>query len=117
MTIWVRANQNSDALARLERVGGEIHVTDLFRRDLPPGSGSDLLAQGLHAAGVSPGQTIRLTNVINQPTLDAIRAGTPAADTVLGRSVTNALGQLGIAPQSISAQVVGSKLDIVVVVQ
>jgi RHS repeat-associated protein len=114
MAIWAKVAGDPKAFARLVREPGALHVTDVFRGAQGPGSGSQILAAGLKAGGMSPGQQLVFKNIINEETLAAYRAGASASSSLLGRLGSKALGQLGLEASSFEFQVVRGKLDLVI---
>lgn len=114
---WVKSHDDPQAYARIEREGDELHVTDLFRRDLPPGSGAEMLAAGLEHMGVRPGQHVVISNIINKATQDGFHNGMDPRQSVLGKSATNALSTLGLRVASMEWQYdMSGTLNIVITV-
>jgi RHS repeat-associated protein len=74
---------------------GELTVA-YVRRGEGPISGTDLILSAHRAAGLPPPTSVVLKNVINQPTLDQLAAGTPPADTLLGKLGVKVAAALGI---------------------
>lgn len=114
IAVWVKVASDPKAFARIERASDGLHVTDIFRGGLPAGSGSQILATGLRAGGLSSGQKLVFKGIINQETLAAYRAGESAASSLLGRLGGKALGQVGLKASSFEFQMVRGKLDLVI---
>jgi RHS repeat-associated protein len=87
--------------ARVERAGGTLNVTDVFRREQEAIRGSDLIAAALKHQGVRRGEIVMVTGIENQATQEAYKAGRSAASSVLGRTAVGALSKLGLNAKSI----------------
>jgi hypothetical protein len=114
---WVKVPGDPKAFARIVEESGALHVTDIFRGGLPPGAGSQILAEGLKAAGVRHGQTVVFEGVINTETIAAARTGQSAANSLLGRLGAKALRALGLEPANIEYQVMRGKLAVIIMVK
>ncbi|MBP1705608.1 MAG: hypothetical protein H6Q36_1347 [Chloroflexi bacterium] len=80
---------------RNEAIGG-VEVTDVFRGAQPAGSGGRMIAETLQAAGTARPEVIRISSIMEtQPTSSQLAGGTHPAETVLGRTLTNAVDALG----------------------
>ncbi|MCC6995523.1 MAG: VCBS repeat-containing protein [Deltaproteobacteria bacterium] len=75
--------------------GGGVDVTDLYRGNQPSGSGGAMLADTLKSTGFARPSFIRLPNIVNPRTLAELEAGVAPGQTLLGKSVTNAVSELG----------------------
>lgn len=94
---------------------GVVVVDSIFKGTLP--SGSDFLAEMLKSSNAIPSQKLVFSSIMNPETLEAFRRGIPAADSLLGRSGTRALENLGIEPRSYRYEVVRGKLNLVIETQ
>ncbi len=112
--IWVKAKKDPNALVRIEVDGNEILVKDIYRRDLPEGSGSAMLAEGLKEAQAKPGSDIIVGEVLNPPTKAAHDRGDPPNGTPLGKTTERALAAIGLTVKSMEWVVRRGKLTIVV---
>lgn len=113
---WVKSS-DPKAFARLEPTTNGLSVTDLFRGNLPPGSGATILAEGLRSGGLRSGQQLSFSNITNRATREAFQAGVPAADSLLGKVGSKALGQIGLKGTTFEFQVAGDKLGLTIGVQ
>lgn len=115
----IRATVAGDAraFARIEVEGSVARVTDVFRGGLPRGGGSDLVAAALRESGVGSGGQLVFSNITNASTRAAFAAGGNPATSVLGRTGTRALQQLGLQPSSFAFQEVRGKLSLVIGIQ
>ncbi|NJK69781.1 MAG: hypothetical protein HC941_27675 [Microcoleus sp. SU_5_3] len=77
---------------------GIIEVSDIYRRDLPSGSGGRMIADALRTNGINRPSTIRLTNVQNTATTEAMSNGIALQDTLLGNTLKNAIREMGGTP-------------------
>lgn len=93
---------------------GTVNVTDIYRGELPKGTGGDFLAQALREHGAIPTDKLVFKGILNQPTLATYQAGGDAANSVLGRTGTQALEALGLKPESYVFQMVRGKLDLII---
>jgi hypothetical protein len=108
-SLMIKSVENPNALVRIERDDNKLNVTDIFSRDLPSGSGSDLLSQGLNASGLKHGDTFTITGIINKPTLIAIEAGTNVENSLLGKVAMKAAKKAGFEVSEISFQRIKGK--------
>ena len=113
---WVKAKKNPNALVRIESMGDSHQVTDLYKKDLPEGSGTVLLAEGLRAVKAGPGSEIVVGEVLNQPTIDAYKAKADPRTSKLGKSTERALAMIGLTVASMVWEMRRGKLTIVVIV-
>jgi hypothetical protein len=112
---WAKVAGDEKAFARIVQEADALHVTDIYRGSLPPGSGSQLLAEGLKAAGgIRSGQRLIFKNIINPETIAAYEAGASAGTSLLGRTGTKALGYLGLEATTFEFQIVRGKLDLII---
>jgi hypothetical protein len=93
---------------------GSVHVTDLYRGDLPKGTGGKFLAESLLQHGELPTDLLVFRGVTNLPTMATYRAGTDPALSVLGKTGTEALQILGITPKSYWFNIRNGKLDLII---
>jgi len=77
-----------------------IEVSDIFARDFPRRMGGNMIADALRTQGINRPSTIRLTNVTNAPTTEAIKQGISVENTVLGDTLKDAARELGATPTS-----------------
>ncbi|MEG4313457.1 S8 family serine peptidase, partial [Microcoleus sp. AT10_D2] len=77
-----------------------IEVSDIFPRDFPRRIGGNMIADALRTHGINRPSTIRLTNVTNAPTKEAIDQGISVENTVLGDTLKDAARELGATPTS-----------------
>jgi hypothetical protein len=112
--ITVMARKDPNARVRIEVEGTEIKVTDIYKRELPSGSGSVLLAEGLRLAKVAPGSDIIVGEVLNQPSRDAFARNEPPDGTPLGKTTARALELLGLTVKGMRWDQYRGKLRIVV---
>jgi hypothetical protein len=81
--------------SRNEAIGG-VEVTDVFRGSQPAGSGGRMIAETLQAAGEARPEVIRISHIMEeQPTTGQLAGGTHPSETVLGRTLGNAVSELG----------------------
>lgn len=114
---WVKVTSDSKAMVRIEAGSSGLSVTDIFKGNLPTGSGSELLAAGLQATGLKSGGQFSFIGIINPETLAAYQSGVAASDSLLGRVGTNALGKMGLEASTIQYQMVRGKLNLVIEVK
>lgn len=112
--ITVRARRDPTALVRIEPEGQTFKLTDIFRRNLPPGTGSVLLAEGLKKVKAGPGSELIIHGIVNEPTVAAHKAGGNPAETPLGKSALRGLELIGLVPRAMHWEVIRGKLCIVV---
>lgn len=114
----VRSRENGNAMARIEVEGGGVFkMTDVQKRDLPSGAGSDLLARALREVQAGPGNTLIIHGIINPETVTVYDAkGLPDA-SLLGKMSEKALMKIGLAPASMSWEIIRGKLCIVIKIQ
>lgn len=93
---------------------GVVNATDLFRKDLPEGTGNMLLAEAFRAQNALPTKRLVLTAIINQETMLAYKAGVAPEDTSAARCATKALRSLGIIPVSYKYEWADQDLNIVI---
>ncbi len=72
---------------------GALFVSDYFKGNLQ--SGSEFLSQSIKNTGITPKNKMIFTNIINDETLLAYKTGISAADSLLGKSGTRVLNNLG----------------------
>ena len=77
-----------------------IEVSDIFARDFPRRMGGNMIADALRTQGINRPSTIRLTNVTNTATTEAIEQGIAVENTVLGDTLKDAARELGATPTS-----------------
>jgi len=96
----VHANIKGDERAKViaEGHGRDVHVTSLYRGNLPEGSGGILLARTLKGHNMIPKDKLVFPNILNDPTQEAFRRGVKPEDTVLGKTALNAFKELGLKP-------------------
>ncbi|MEO8272455.1 MAG: hypothetical protein ABI620_00135 [Chloroflexota bacterium] len=109
----VSARRDPTALVRIEQDGNSFRLTDIFRRDLPSGSGAALLAEGLKAVKAGPGAELMIHGIVNQPTVDVHKAGGNPAESVLGKTAIRALESIGLTARAMHWEIVRGKLCIV----
>ena len=78
-----------------QQPGGGVEFTDIFRGGMPRGSAGRMAADAMRAVNISKPSAIRFVSIINQPTLDALNQGVAVGETALGRTLSNAVGELG----------------------
>jgi hypothetical protein len=78
-----------------ERQGSGVQVTDLFRGAQPKGTAGTMLSDALCDAGITRPETIRFGPIINEPTLAQMAKGVPLPKTILGRTLSNTVRELG----------------------
>ncbi len=93
---------------------GTLVLEHLDKGALPEGVGGHFLAQALKAHQTLPTTKIILKNVVNQESLEAIKAGALPQDNKVARCVTKALRELGLRPVEFRYEYVGDKLNIVI---
>ena len=111
---WVKSKKNPEALVRIEEAFGALLVTDIYRKDLPEGSGSVMLAEGLRSLRAGPGTEIVVGEVINEPTRAAFKANADPQTSKLGKTTVRALEILGLTVGSMKWEQRRGKLTIVV---
>jgi RHS repeat-associated protein len=77
--------------------GDEEHVTvfDAYRGEEPKGTGGEMLAVALRAAGASKPTVFSLRDIVEPETLRELNKGTPFADTVIGKMFTRSAQEFG----------------------
>ncbi len=114
----VKSRANPNALARIEPEGGGVFkMTDVQKRDQPSGTGAALLAEALKAVKAQPGNTLIIHNIVNRETVATHDAGGDPATSLLGRMSQRALEQIGLAPRSMTWEIIRGKLCIVIQIQ
>jgi hypothetical protein len=114
----VRSRADGNALARIQVEGGGVFMmTDVQKRDLPSGSGSDLLARALREVQAGPGNTLIIHGIINPETVPVYEAGGLPETSLLGRMGEKALTKVGLAPASVKWEIIRGKLCIVIKIQ
>ncbi|WP_377478602.1 MAG: hypothetical protein P2A85_08230 [Microcoleus anatoxicus] len=94
-------NDSRPAVVTFKEVNpGVIEVSEIFRRDLPSGSGGRMIADALRTNRINRPSTVRFTNITNTPTLEAIEKGIAPQDTLLGNTLKNAVREMGGTPTS-----------------
>ena len=93
--ITVSAKTDSNALVRIEPDGNTLRLTDIYRRNLPPGTGTLLLAEALKQAEAARGNELLIHNVQNPETLATYEAQLSASESKLGKTAARALEQAG----------------------
>ena len=112
--VTARANDDPTALVRLEPAGNTIRLTDIYRRDLPAGSGVILLTAALKKIKATRGNEILVHNIINPETVEAHKANQDPAQSKLGKTVQRALEAAGLQAGTMRWEIVHEKLCIVV---
>jgi len=72
-----------------------VDVSDLYRGGQPSGSAGFSLADMLKRTGNARPSFIRLPQIVNERTVAELGAGMAPGQTLLGKSVTNAVSDLG----------------------
>ncbi len=81
---------------------GAFNINVVARGPRTTGHMSDLLARRVRQAGGGPIERINITDVVNVPTLDAMRAGTAFLDAPqLGRLVQRTMDALNLRPTQV----------------
>ncbi|WP_210337814.1 SAM-dependent methyltransferase [Ensifer sp. ENS02] len=93
----VRINCGFDSEGDPIIADGIVEVTHVYRGDLPPGSGAQLLARLLRAYNVQPTKGIGRA-IANENTLEIHQGGGSPEESALGRSAIRALAMLGLEP-------------------
>lgn len=81
---------------------GVVRASDLYRGELPEGTGGMFFAEALKAHGVLPTKQLILPNIINKETRQAFKSGVLPEETLVARSAIKALNKLGIQVKSCS---------------
>lgn len=113
----VKAKRDPNALVRIEPDGKTLKMTDVQRRDLPAGTGSALLAEGLKAVKAGPGSELLIHGIINPETVASHEAGGDPADSKLGKMADRALESIGLTARSMRWEIIRGKLCILVVIE
>ena len=113
----MKSPKDAKANVRIERTNSGLKVTDLYKGNLPQGSGSSLLAIGLKAEGIKTKDKFTIAGIINLETLEAFRNGVPAEQSLLGKTTKNALKKLGLEPSKIQYSQEKGKLSLTVEVK
>jgi hypothetical protein len=114
-SIKATVSDDSKAFIRGETPSpGVVEVTDIFRGDLPKGSGGQFLAETLQGHGAVPTKQLVFKNITNEPTVNLYKAGGVAAESVLGKTAERTLQILNIEPSNYSFQLTRGKLNIVI---
>ncbi|MGD9169431.1 MAG: hypothetical protein PVI97_05135 [Candidatus Thiodiazotropha sp.] len=114
-SIKATVSDDSKAFIRAETPSpGVVEVTDIFRGDLPKGSGGQFLAETLQGHGAVPTKQLVFKNITNEPTVNLYKAGGVAAESVLGKTAERTLQILNIEPSNYSFQLTRGKLNIVI---
>ncbi len=110
-----------NAYAQITRTLQGITAWALYRGEQPAGTGPQLLATVIRAAGgLRAGQQLKLTDIINPETVAVFKAGGAAAESLIGRTAARALNQLGLIGKNFRWElegvegVAGQRLSIIV---
>jgi hypothetical protein len=95
-------------------MSGNLNVTDIYSGGLPSGSGSQMLTEGLQAAGLKSGGQFSFTGIINPETIAAYQNGVNASESLLGKVGLKAVNDLGMKATSVEYQIVHGKLGITI---
>lgn len=93
---------------------GTVVLEYIRKGNLPDGAGAHFLAEALKAHGALPTNKVILKNVVNPQSLEAFRAGVLPEDTLVARSTTKALKELGVTPTAYRYEIAGDKVNIVI---
>lgn len=96
--VWVKSRVDVEAAARVESGAAGPVITDVYRRGLPKGSGTALVSRALREVPPERGGKITISGIVNEPTLDALDAGLPASESLLGKLGARALRENGFEP-------------------
>jgi uncharacterized Zn-binding protein involved in type VI secretion len=114
MATWVKVASDPKAVVRIENGYDGQLVTDIFRGNLAPGSGSKLLVEGLKSTGLRSGDKLVMKGIINPETLATYQSGGSPADALLGKVGAKAIQALGKEVSSYEFQINRGKLDLVI---
>ncbi len=103
---------------------GEVTVVDLQRGSLKKGTGGSFLAHALASTNTVPTRRLTIKGITEPNTVAAHKAGSDAATSVWGKTVSSALQELKITPRSFRFEVVreprslaGQRLDLVIEIE
>jgi RHS repeat-associated protein len=80
---------------RFEFDGTTVVVTDIFRRSNPSGSAGQMIADALRLIGRAKPSSLRFASIIEESTVTLLNSGRDAAETVLGKTLQNAVEEIG----------------------
>jgi RHS repeat-associated protein len=83
------------AYAMFKAKGSGVEVTDLFRGNQPTGSAGKMLADALGKAGKGTPGAIRFSGIINERTLAELGQRLAPGETLLGKTLSNTVKELG----------------------
>jgi hypothetical protein len=109
----VSARKDPTALVRMEADGQSFKLTDIYRRNLPPGTGAVLLAEALRAVKAAPGGQLMIHGIINPETVAAHERGENPAESKLGKTAIRALESIGLTAKNMHWELHRGKLHIV----
>jgi hypothetical protein len=112
--VTVSAKNDPNALVRLEPDGNVIRLTDIYRRNMPPGTGTVLLAEALKEAQVTRGNELLIHNIQNPETLTTYEAQLSPAESKLGKTAARALESAGFGVGPMRWEHVRGKLCITI---
>jgi ribosomal protein L17 len=93
----VRAKNHPQDLVRLEVIGNQIRLTDIYRTTQTEVSGSTLLTAALKEVGAVAGNELYIHNIVNPETVSAYKDGIHAELSKLGRTAARGLEGAGLA--------------------
>ncbi len=93
---------------------GVVLILVVERGSLPKGAGGQLIAEALTQSNTLPTKRLVFEEIINQPTIDAYVDGSAPESTVLGKTATSALDQMGLSPNRCSWDVGPNKMRMVI---
>ena len=88
-------NGTPSPAVRNENEGTTTVITDVFRRGTPKGSAGQMIADALRLIGNESPASIRFAPIVEESTAAALRSGTDAAETLLGKTLQNTVEDLG----------------------
>jgi Pretoxin HINT domain len=91
---------------------GVVNVTDIFRGNLPKGSGGDFLAEALKGHNTIPSKQLVITNINNLPTFKAYENGIDPSESILGKTAKTTLEKLGLQPSNFRFEMSRGKLNL-----
>ena len=94
---WGEGNQGARARFKVwsENNRAIVEVYELYRGNQPKGSGGEMLTLALKGANVAKPNLFVLHDIVNEPTVQALKTGTDFAETVVGKAFAKTISQFG----------------------
>ncbi|MEJ2622771.1 MAG: hypothetical protein P8163_21800 [Candidatus Thiodiazotropha sp.] len=89
-------------------------MTDIFRGELPKGSGGQFLSEALQRHGAILAKQLIFKNITNEPTVNLCKTRGYPAESVLGKVAEKTLQKLNLEPGNYDFQLTRGKLNLVI---